>query len=106
MVASHDHDPVAVLSLAVRSENGMHAFLILDWAEICGCVERGAQAPLKEVEGWWAAEGLGLLPWGVGLAALADSAARRSPFQSGPGARWRRLPVLLVPSAGKIADWR
>ena len=51
MVASHDHAPVVVLPLAIRSENRMHAFSILDRAGIYDCVERGAQAPLTEVEG-------------------------------------------------------
>ena len=68
MVTSHDHGPVAILSLVVQSENGMHAFPILDQARICGCVERGAQAPLSEVNGWRVAGDLESPPSGFGLA--------------------------------------
>ena len=105
MVASHDHSPIAVLSLTVRSENGMHAFSILDRAGICDCVERGAQAPLPKVDGWRAVGDLESPPSGFGLAAPIGSTVRDLLLQSGEEAWWRRLLVLHVPPVGKIADW-
>ena len=68
MVASHDHGFIAVSSLVVQSENGMRAFSILDQAGIYDYVERGAQAPLPEVDGWWAAGDLESPSSGFGLA--------------------------------------
>ena len=75
MVASHDHGPVAALSLVVQSENGMRAFPTLGRAGICGCVERGAQAPLPKVDGWRAAGDLGSPSSGFGLAAVHEVVA-------------------------------
>ena len=105
MVASHDHGPVVVLSLIVRSENGMHAFPISDRARIYGCVERGARAPLPKVDGWQAAGDLESPPSGFGLAAPIGSTVRDLLLQSGEEAWWRRLLVLHVPPVGKITDW-
>ena len=105
VVASHDHSPVVVLSLVVRSENGMHAFSISDWAGIYGCVERGEQAPLPKVDGWRATEDLESPPSGFGLAAPIGSTVRDLLLQSGEEAWWRCLLVLLVLPAEKIADW-
>ena len=105
MVASHDHGPVAILSLVVRSENGMHAFSILDRARICGCVERGAQAPLPKVDGWRAAGDLESPPSGFGLAVPIGSTVRDLLLRSGEEAWWRRLLVLRAPPVEKIADW-
>ena len=105
MVVSHDHGLVAILSLVVWSENGMHAFSILDRAGICGCVERGAQAPLPKVDGWRAAGDLGSPSSGFRLAAPIGSTVRDLLLQSGEEAWWRRLLVLHVPPVEKIADW-
>ena len=73
MVASHDHGFVVISSLIVRSENGMRAFSTLDRAGIYDCVERGAQAPLPEVDGWRVAGDLESSPSGFGLAAPIGS---------------------------------
>ena len=105
MVASHDHSPVVALSLVVQSENGMRTFSILGRAEIYGCVERGAQAPLPKVDGWRAAEDLGSPPSGFGLAAPIGSTVRDLLLQSGEEAWWRRLLVLHISPVEKIADW-
>ena len=94
-----------VLSLVVRSENGMHAFPILDQARICGCVKRGAQAPLPKVDGWRATGDLESPPSGFGLAAPIGSTVHDLLLQSGEEAWWRRLLVLHVPPVGKIIDW-
>ena len=105
MIASHDHGPVVVLSLAVRSENGMHAFSILDRVEIYGCVERGAQAPLPKVDGWRAARDLESPSSGFGLAVPIGSTICDLLLQSKEEAWWKRLLVLHIPPVGKIADW-
>ena len=105
MVASHDHGLVVVSSLVIRSENGMHAFPILDRARICDCVERGAQAPLPEVDGWRVAGDLESPPSGFGLAVPIGSTIHDLLLRSGEEAWWRRLLVLRTPPVGKIADW-
>ena len=105
MVASHDHAPIAASSLIVRSKNGMHAFPILDRVGICDCVERGAQAPLPEVDGWRVVGDLESPSSSFGLAVPIGSTVHDLLLQSGEEAWWRRLPVLLVLPIGKIVDW-
>ena len=61
-VASRGYGPAVVLSTVTRGGSGAQVSPTLDLDGIRGCVEREVQVPPKEVEGWWAAEGLGLLP--------------------------------------------
>ena len=104
MAISNVHDLVVILSLVVWSENGMHAFSILNQAGICGCVERGAQDPLSKVDGWRAAEDLESPSSSFGLAAPIGSTVHDLLLQSGEEAWWRCLPVLHVPPVEKIID--
>ena len=83
----------------------MHAFSILDRAEICSCVERGAQAPLPKVDGWQAAGDVESPPSGFGLSVPIGSIVRDLLLQSGEEAWWRHLLVLHAPPVWKIVDW-
>ena len=105
MVTSHDHAPVAVSSLVVRSENEMPAFPILDRVGTCDYVERGAQVPLPKVDGWWAAGDFEPPLLDFGLVAPIGSTVHDLLLQSREEAWWRLLPVLLILQIGKIADW-
>ena len=105
MVASHDHAPIVVSSLAVRSESGMHAFLVLDRVRTSGYVERGAQVPLPKFDRCRVARDLESLLSNFGLVVPIASIAHDLLLQSREEAWWRHLPVLLILPVGKIVGW-